>query len=335
MKVVVFETEPREAAAFNALKHRHEIGFVTEPLRSENAKTFANAEIVSPFIYSVLDRPVLECLPALKLIATRSTGFDHIDTAYCASKGITVSNVPSYGENTVAEHVFALLLTISHRMLEAVDRARRGPFSPQGLQGFDLAGKTLGVVGTGTIGRCVIRIARGFEMDVTAFDTRPEEALAGRLGFRYVPFDELLATADIVTLHVPATAETHNLLSEREFARMKDGVVVLNTARGGLVDVRALVRALRAGKVAAAGLDVLPEEPAIREEVELVGSNFCQKHDLRDLVADHVLLRMPNVVLTPHSAFNTREALDRIIDTTVANIAAFIDGRPQNVVIRP
>ncbi|MFZ5790092.1 MAG: hydroxyacid dehydrogenase [Pseudomonadota bacterium] len=333
MKVVIFEAEPREAPAFDSLKPANEVQVIAEPLRAANAAEYADAEAVSTFIYSALDRPALERLPYLRLIATRSTGVDHIDAAYCVERGITVSNVPTYGENTVAEHVFALLLMISHRMLEAVGRARSGHFSPRGLQGFDLEGKTLGVVGTGSIGRCVIRIARGFAMEVIAFDVRPDETLARQLGFRYAPFEDVLATADIVTLHVPAKRETHNLLSDHEFARMKDGVVVINTARGSLIDVPALIRALRRGKVAAAGLDVLPDEPAIREEAELICSIFCERYDLRTLLADHVLLGMENVVVTPHSAFNTREAVRRIVDTTVANIAAFADGRPQHVVV--
>lgn len=269
MKIVIFEIEPHEKAAFEVLRERHEI----------------------------------------LLVATRSTGFEHIDAAYCADRGIAISNVPRYGENTVAEHVFALLLTIRQRILEAVDPARSGPFSPQGLQGFDLEGKTLDVVGTGGIGRCVIRIALGFGMEAIASDMRPDETLARQLDFRYAPFDEVLATADIVTLHVPATPETHNLLSKREFALIKDGAVMVNTARKSLIDV-------------------LPEEPAIREEAELVGSTFCERHDLRD----HVLLRMPNVVITPHSALNTREALKGILDTIVANITAFADGSSQNIV---
>jgi len=235
----------------------------------------------------------------------------------------------------VAEHVFALLLTISHRMREAIDRARTGQFSPLGLQGFDLAGKTLGVVGTGSIGRNVIRIARGFEMTVIASDIKPDEALARNLGFRYLPFEDVLGSADVLTLHVPATPKTHNLISDRELARMKDGVVLINTARGSLVDARALIEGLRRGKVAAAGLDVLPAEPMIREEAELICSVFCNQRDLRNLLADHVLLKMTNVVVTPHSAFNTREAVGRILDTTVKNIEAYRAGQPQNVVAGP
>lgn len=264
MRIAIFEAEQREAPVFEPLEAGHDLLLAEEPLLSSNVDRHTDVEIVSTFIYSKLDRSVLEMLPALKLVATRSTGFDHIDTGYCAERGIAVANVPSYGENTVAEHVFALLLAISHRIPEAIERAQRGPFSPEGLQGFDLAGKTLGVIGTGRIGQHVIRIASGFEMDVLAQDVAPDPDLAGRLGFRYVGLDELYAAADIVSLHVPSSPETRNMLDAEAFRRMKDGVVVINTARGDLIDTRALIRALTSGKVAAAGLDVLPDEPLIR-----------------------------------------------------------------------
>lgn len=332
MRVVVFESEPREASVFERLRLAHQVSLIAEPLHAANATAHADAEAVSTFIYSKLTRDVLEKLPALKLIATRSTGYDHIDTAYCTERGIAVVNVPTYGENTVAEHVFALLLAISHRLIEAVNRARTGHFTPVGLEGFDLEGKTLGVIETGNIGRRVIRIAKGFGMQVVACDLKPDEDFATALGFRYAEFLELLAACDVISLHVPATPATENMIGATEFARMKDGVVVINTARGTLIDARALIQALRSGKVAGAGLDVLPDEPLIREEAELICSMFCDQHDLRNLVANHVLLNMPNVVVTPHSAFNTREAVGRIVETTVANIEAFAAGRPQNVV---
>ncbi len=335
MKIVVFEAEPREAPAFEKLKGGHDLVLVEAPLRSDNAAAHADADVVSTFIYSELHKGVLEKLPTLKLIATRSTGYDHIDTSYCAAHGITVSNVPTYGERAVAEHVFALLLAISHRLPEAMDRAQRGHFSPEGLEGFDLAGKILGVIGTGSIGRHVIRIASGFGIEVVAFDARPDPRLATEASFRYAELEELLGTADVITLHVPSLPETRHMLSARAFAHMKDGVVVINTARGDLIDTRALIQALTSGKVAAAGLDVLPDEPMIREEAELICSIFCDQHDLRNLVANHVLLSMRNVIVTPHSAFNTREAVRRIVDTTVANITAFAHGRPQHVVAGP
>lgn len=332
MKIVVFEAEFREAPAFEPLEADHELVLVGAPLEAENAGDYADAEIVSTFIYSKLDRDVLAQLAALRMIATRSTGFDHIDVAYCGSRGVVVSNVPSYGEKTVAEHVFALLLAISHRIPEAFERAQHGSFSPHGLQGFDLSGKTLGVMGTGSIGRHVIEIAHGFGMQVVAFDVHPDEEAARKLGFRYVEFKELLGAADVISLHVPATPKTHHLLSGKAFATMRDGVVIINTARGDLIDSGALIQALISGKVAAAGLDVLPDEPIIREEAELISSTFVDKQQLQNLAANHVLLRMRNVIVTPHSAFNTREAVARIVETTVQNIAAFVAGAPQNMV---
>jgi D-lactate dehydrogenase len=335
MRICVFEVEPREAADFERLKNEHDLTLTADGLSTENAATFAGAEAISTFIYSRVDRAALKRLPSVKLIATRSTGYDHIDIDYCRERGITVCNVPTYGEATVAEHVFALLLAISHRLRDAIERARSGWFSPQGLEGFDLAGKVLGVVGTGSIGRHVIGIAKGFRMSVVAFDVRPDNGLAAELDFRYVSLDELLSSSDIITLHVPASPETHHLIGADAFARMKHGVVIINTARGDVIDPIALVQALVANKVAAAGLDVLSNEPLIREEAELVSSNFARTHQLQNLVADHVLLRMPNVIVTPHSAFNTREAIQRIIATTIGNIAAFAGGQPQNVVAGP
>ena len=332
MKVVVFEAEERERAAFDRLRPTHEVTFTAEPLRASNAKDYADADIVSTFIYSELGTDVMAQLPQLKLIATRSTGYEHVDIAACRERGIALCNVPTYGANTVAEHIFALLLAISHRLPEAIERAQRGHFSPFGLQGFDLAGKVLGVVGTGSIGRHVVQIAKGFEMEVAAFDVRPDTEWASRMGFVYVSFDELLARADIISLHVPSLPQTHHLLRAETFARMKDGVVIINTSRGDLIETGALIQALTSGKVAAAGLDVLPDEPMIREEAELIHSIFSKEHDLRNLVANHVLLRMRNVIVTPHSAFNTREAVGRIVETSAANIAAFLDGYPQNIV---
>jgi D-lactate dehydrogenase len=333
MKIVVFEVERHEEAVFSRLRSEtNDVGLTDAPLSSSNAAAYSDAAVISTFIYSELNREVLTRLPSLTMIATRSTGYDHIDMAFCKQKGIVVCNVPTYGENTVAEHVFALLLSLSHRLPESLERTRSGDFSPKGLEGFDLAGKTIGVVGTGNIGRHVIRIARGFAMRVVAFDVKPDLSLAERLGFRYVGFEELLASSDVVTLHVPAAPQTRNLLSADAFSRMKDGVIVINTARGSLIDAHALIMALRSGKVGGAGLDVLPDEPLIREEAELICSIYSGQHDLRDLVADHILLHMPKVIVTPHSAFNTREAVRRIAETTVENIDAFLAGCPKNIV---
>lgn len=332
MKIAMFEIEPWESAAFEAMEKDHEITYHEGPLDIAAAEDVADAEIVSVFIYSRLDRKLLDRFDRLKLIATRSTGFDHVDLEHCAERGIAVSNVPTYGGHVVAEHTFALLLAISHQLVAAVDRTRRGDFSLKGLSGFDLHGRTMGVVGTGDIGGNVARIARGFGMEVLAFDIEPRKDLAAETGLTYVDLPELLARSDVVSLHVPATRATEKMLSHDEFAAMKEGAVLINTARGAVVDTKALLKALSTGYLTAAGLDVLPEEPTLRDETELLRSYFQEKHKLDMLLADHILLRMRNVIVTPHSAFNTRDAVRRILETTRDNIEGFLRHEPQNLV---
>lgn len=189
------------------------------------------------------------------------------------------------------------------------------------------------MIGTGRIGRRVIEIAKGFGMKVVAFDLHPDAEAAERLGFTYNDFSEVLSEADVVTLHLPSTIETVHLIGDQAFGAMKPGCILINTARGNIVDVSALVRALADGTLGAAGLDVLPEEPLIREEAEIFRRPVPPEgHDLRSLVANHVLLRFPNVIITPHNAYNTDAAVHRIIATTIENIDAFARGEAQNVI---
>ncbi|MGE3703528.1 MAG: hydroxyacid dehydrogenase [Hyphomicrobiaceae bacterium] len=332
MKVVVFETEEWEHQACLRLEPQHEVECTRERLDPHTAAPYASAEIVSTFVNSQLGADVLTQFPRLKLIATRSTGYDHIDLDWCKAHGVAVANVPDYGDSTVAEHAFALLLAVARNLVESVERTRRGDFSQTGLRGFELRGKTLGVIGTGRIGRRAIEIARGLGMDVVAYDLYPDEDAATQLGFRYADLDEVLAAADALTLHVPATAGTASLISDREFALMKPDVILINTARGNIVDVPALVRALSDGRVKAAGLDVLPQEPLVREEAQIFRETSTDGYDLKALVANHVLLRFPNVIVTPHIAYNTQSAVRRIIETTVENIEAFGRGEPRHLV---
>jgi D-lactate dehydrogenase len=332
MNIIVFEAEPWEQEGFKQFEAKQTVALSDKPLTLENVDRYPDAEVISTFIYSNLTAEVLSKLPQLKLIATRSTGYDHIDMEYCEGHGITVCNVPEYGDNTVAEHVFALLLGISRNLVESVERTRRGDFSLKGLRGFDLKGKTFGVIGTGSIGQCVIHMAHGFGMNVLAYDVQQDPSLAEKLDFEYRSMDGLLSEVDILSLHVPANEHTYHLISDAEFDKMKDGVVIINTSRGSVLHVEALARALAVGKVAAAGLDVLPDEPTIREESELLHSFYRETHNLQTLLADSVLMRLRNVIITPHSAFYTKEAINRILETTVENIAAFIQNEPQNVI---
>lgn len=332
MNIIIFDVEDWERETFERLRENHELTLASDSLSPDNAADFVDADVISTFIYSDLSGETLKSLDHLKLIATRSTGYDHIDTDHCRDREITICNVPEYGTATVAEHTFGLLLTISHRLEEAIDRTRKGDFSSRGLQGFDLQGKTLGVVGTGSIGQHVIRIARGFGMHVLAFDVKPNQQVAEELEFEYADLDRLLGESDVVSLHVPGSPKTKHMLAREQFEQMKPGAVLINTARGSLIDERAMLRSLAEGNLAAAGLDVLPEEPIIREEAELIRRVYQQDHTLETLLVDQVITRMRNVIVTPHSAFNTREAVERIIDTTVENIEAFARHEHRNIV---
>lgn len=303
------------------------------PLSAERLPANTEAEVVSVFVDSRLDEKVFDHFPNLKLIATRSTGFDHIDLDLCRARGIQVANVPSYGEDTVAEYTFALLLTLSRKVYEGYDRIREsGSFSLDGLRGFDLKGKTLGVVGTGRIGRNVIEIARGFNLNIIAYDKFPNEEYAKQMNYQYLPFEEVLAQADILTLHVPYMAENHHLLNAETIAKMKKGAHLINTARGALVETDALFKALKSGHLAGAALDVLEEEGVVKDEMNFLSNNPESVHDLKTVLQNHMLVDMPNVIVTPHNAFNTWEALKRILDTTITNVTEFGEGRAVNIV---
>jgi D-lactate dehydrogenase len=284
-------------------------------------------DALSVFIHSQVTPEVIEGLPNLKFVATRSTGFDHIDGNACRTRGIVVSNVPSYGENTVAEHTMALLLMMSRKVHRSVAQVRSGRVDLAELTGFDLQGKTIGVIGAGHIGLHVIRIARGFGMRVLAYDVRSESFLADLLGFSYASMDQLLAESDIVTLHCPLTEKTHHLLGRAQFSRMKRGALLINTSRGGLVDTDALVGALEGGRLGGAGLDVLEGEELIQEEKQLLQQPLDVER-LRAAVRNRVLLSREDVVFTPHNAFNSQEALTRILEVTLTNLEAFRAGQP-------
>lgn len=330
-KIVFFEVEAWEEDHIrNAFGD--ESLFLTEiKLTNENASEFQAAEIISPFIYSNLNKEVLEKLPNLKFIATRSTGFDHIDINYCKEKGIVVSNVPTYGAHTVAEHTFALILAISRKLVPSVEQAKKGDFSSENLQGFDLFGKTLGVAGTGHIGKNVAEIALSFDMKVLAFSRTVNQELVSK-GIKYVTLDELLANSDIVTLHLPHTKETEHIINLSNIEKFKKRAVLINTARGSLVETQSILEGLEKGIFSAVGLDVLEEETYLKEERELLSREYLKNADLKTQLLNHVLLTRDDVVITPHNAFNSKEAVEEILATVAANIKSFLEGNPQNLV---
>ena len=332
MKIAFFELEDWEREELRkGLFEGHELHLSTEPLNERTLTEEHDAEIVSVFVHSNLNRAALDKLPNLKFIATRSTGFDHIDLGHCRERGIRVSNVPSYGENTVAEHTFALILALSRNIHKAFVHtlAHDIPFAE--LRGFDLAGKTLGVIGAGRIGLHVIKLANGFGMTVVAFDVRQEPLLAEVLNFRYVSVVELLGVSDIISLHCPYSPKTHHLINPDNIQRIKRGALLINTARGGLIDPAALTRALDEGILAGAALDVLEGEELLKDERQILAQSLAQDK-LRTLLLNHSLLNRDNVVITPHIAFNSREAVQRILETTLDNLRAFLRGQPRNLV---
>lgn len=290
------------------------------------------AEVLCTFMESKIADADMARFPGLKLIATRSTGFDHIDLAAAKARGITVCNVPFYGENTVAEFAFALLLTLSRRVIDADERVRSGTFSPKDLRGFDLEGKTIGVVGCGHIGMHVIKMANGFGMKVLGFEVHQDPDRARDWNFTYASMDELLAQSDIITLHVPYNEHTHHLLNAENMKHIKRGAYLINTARGAVVETEALVAALKDGSLAGAALDVLEEEGDMADETMLLTNPHPKEEELRVTLANHYLIDHPRVIVTPHVAFNTQEAVERIVSTTTDNIKSFAAGTPTNVV---
>ncbi len=305
----------------------------SETLSMETVSLSKDAEIISVFVNSVIDTALLDALSSVKLIITRSVGFDHIDVAYAKTKGITVCNVPGYGSRTVAEFTFALLLSLSRKVTASSEQIKlKNDWDMSHFEGFDLYGKTLGVVGTGRIGQNVIQIAKGFNMNVIATDAFPNYDKAHELGFKYSSLNELLAVADVVTLHVPATPETHHLINSENIKLFKPGALVINTARGDVIDPEALIYGLNEKILGGAALDVLEGEHELKEESEFLMAGHPGPEQLKILLEDHVLMDYDNVIITPHIAFNTKEARKEIINITLKNIEQFINGEPQNVV---
>jgi len=290
------------------------------------------AEALCVFIDSPVGEAEMSRFPALKLIATRSTGYDHIDLAAAKARGIAVATVPFYGENTVAEFAFALLLSLSRRIPEAEALVRTGAFSSNTLRGFDLAGKTLGVVGCGHIGIHMIRMANGFGMKVLGFEVHPDPEIAKANNFTYASLSDLFAQSDIISLHVPYNTHTHHLINKENIGSIKKGAYLINTSRGAIVETDALVEALRSGALAGAGLDVLEEEGTLDDELALLSQPHPNEEALRVTLENHYLIEHPRVIVTPHLAFNTQEAVERILDTTILNIQRFADGSPTNIV---
>ncbi len=334
MKIAYITPYDGEKEIVDSIKGEHEVVYHDTMIDSEVPEHLRDADAISIFVNSKMTEGMIDSMPNLKVIALRSMGYDHVPVAYAKGKGITVTYVPRYGAQTVAEHAFALMLSLSRKPFQMYDLLRRdGNLDVAGHEGFDLCGKTLGVVGTGNIGRRVVEIAKGFRMNVVAFDVYPNQEFADQMGFTYHSFEDVLAASDIVTFHVPATPENHHMLNADTIMKAKRGLYVINTARGTLIDTVALLHGLKAGQIGAAGLDVFEGEEYLKDEMKLLDPNTKFDEAVwKAFAAEHELLDMPNVIVTPHMAFNTVEAKREITETTMQNIATAAGGTPQNEV---
>lgn len=334
MKIAFFEVKLWEAEFLKKIiekRNDSELTFINDPLTHKNAKKYVKYDIVSVFIYSTVNKNVIDTLENLKFIATRSTGFDHIDVTECNKKNILISNVPYYGENTIAEHTFGLILALSRNIHKSYVRTQRNDFTIDGLKGFDLQGKTLGIIGLGRIGMHVARIGRGFGMKILAYDIKQDTFFADLINFTYTSFEEVLRQSDIISLHVPYNKHTHHLINRDTIKLFKKGAILINTARGGVVETGALLEALEKKILSGIGLDVIEGEEYIKEEKQILYDP--DKLDIwSKIVQDHILLKKDNVVFTPHIAFYSQEALERILHTTRDNIVAFLSENPQFII---
>jgi D-lactate dehydrogenase len=321
VKIAVFSTKSydRNALTEANVRHCHDLAFFDPRLTAETSVLARGFDAVCPFVNDELTAPVIAALAegGVRLLTLRSAGFNHVDLRAAATHGVAVARVPAYSPYAVAEHAVGIILTLNRKFHRAYARIREGNFSLDGLLGFDLHGKTVGVIGTGKIGTVFCRIMAGFGCRILAHDPYPSDEVL-EIGAIYVDRDELFATADIVALHLPLTPDTWHLVDRATVERMKPGAMLINTSRGGLVDTRAVIHGLKTGRIGSLGLDVY------EEEADLFFEDLSGKVIQDDVFAR--LLTFPNVLITGHQGFFTAEALNAIAETTLSNATAFQSG---------
>jgi len=328
MKIAFFEMKEKwEEEYIKKNLKGHSLYFFEQELDKFDLNKTKDFDIISVFIYSNVTKEIVSKLKDVKAIITRSTGFNHIDVKACNERNIKVYNVPRYGSSTVAEYAFALLLNLSRKIIEANRRAKKIDFNLEGLEGREMKGKTIGIVGLGEIGKCVAEIAKGFGMKTLAFTRTKDMKLAKKLGFKYVDYNTLLRNSDVITFHVPLTPETNHMLNQKNIGMIKKGAILINTSRGEVVETEAVIKALDRGILSGAGLDVLEAEEEIKDERGL----FSRRHS-RAALEGNKLLKHENVIVTPHNAFNTQEALQRILDITIDNVRNAVKNKSENLV---
>ncbi len=330
MKIAVFSTKSYTKEFFEKVnqKHGHELKYFKTHLNEETVKVAFGFPAVCPFVNDNLNEKVLRSLHenGTKLITLRSAGFNHVDLPTAEKLDMTVARVPEYSPYAVAEHTVALILALNRRIHKAYNRVREGNFELEGLLGFDLHGRTVGIIGTGSIGSVTAKILTGFGCHVIAFDLKPDEECT-RMGVRYVSMDQLLGVSDIVSLHLPLNPKTKHLINKESIEKMQDGAILINTSRGALIDTQAVIDALKDRKIGSLGLDVYEEEG------DLFFEDLSEEVITDDTFAR--LLTFPNVLITGHQAFFTRDALEAIAETTLNNVTAFEKGEiPKENIVR-
>lgn len=323
-RIAFFDAKPYDRAFFDEANagFRFPIKYFQHHLDASTVSLARGANTVCIFVNDVVDKKIIRSLEKneVELIALRCAGYNNVDFETAFRRGIHVVRVPAYSPHAVAEHAMALILSLNRKTHRAYYRTRDSNFTIDGLMGFDLFNKTVGIIGTGAIGRVLARILKGFGIRVLAYDVKPDRALAKAEGFVYADLDTVYRRSDVISLHCPLTKDTYHMIDARAIKKMRDGVMIINTGRGKLIDTRALINALKKGKVGAAGLDVYEEES------EYFFEDFSTK-----VVSDDVLARLltfPNVLVTAHQGFFTREALTNIAQTTLKNIDDYFTGRP-------
>jgi len=321
MKIAVFSTQAYDRAYLKKANTEHEFSFFKPSLNEETRKLAEGYPCICVFVNDRLEAETIAHLAGkgLKIIALRCAGFNNVDLEAAEKAGVKVVRVPAYSPYAVAEHAVALIMTLNRKTHKAFNRVREGNFSLVRLEGFDVYGKTVGVIGTGKIGRVFCRIMQGFGCEVIAYDKFPSDE-AREMGVRYVELDDLFQQSDIISLHCPLTPETHHLIDEQAISRMKAGVMVINTSRGALIDSQAMISGLKHSQIGYLGIDVYEQEEKLffRDLSEMVIPD--------DTIAR--LMSFPNVLVTAHQAFFTTHALNQIAHTTVGNVDAFAKGEP-------
>lgn len=336
MKILFFDVREEEKPELQEFCKNHECKLLEESLNDKTVITeeMQEAEVISCFTFSRVSSDILSKFSKLKLIALRCVGFNHIDLEYCKKNNIQVVNSLGYGNVTVAEFAFGLILDVTRKVARAYMNLKNEHLDRDVYTGFELNGSTFGVVGTGAIGSEAIRIAKGFGMNVLAYDLYPKKELEERYGVKYVELDELLKNSDVVSLHAPLTKDNFHLINEEKINLMKKNAVIVNTARGELIDTKALYEALSENRIFGAGLDVLEAENILTQPESKWDFDYLTDDYIRQTLINERLLKLRNVVVTPHIAYNTYQAQKRILNITISNIESFFNGKITNSVIR-